>query len=254
MLDSSHIAIAYIGWLGWLDLNQRMPESKSGALPLGYTPIYTSSHMTSLALYPTGIRFTIVNRISLICIQMTCYEKFTNPRQTGVEPIFRKTRTSFTLGTTVALYFTYQWQGHRVSNPESRCWRPLVCQLTDTPICWINRKGGKLFIQLCINKAVHQTPFTTAFYNLNALYFGSPNHHIKMNIQATIGIVAPIILTVLRPQDRVCSPYSFIRIVSKSNELNFQNDNILSRTYLARHPRFRSIYGLQLITLKFISI
>ena len=27
-------------WLGWLDLNQRMTESKSVALPLGYTPIF----------------------------------------------------------------------------------------------------------------------------------------------------------------------------------------------------------------------
>lgn len=27
-------------WLGWLDLNQRMIESKSIALPLGYSPIY----------------------------------------------------------------------------------------------------------------------------------------------------------------------------------------------------------------------
>ncbi len=27
-------------WLGWPDLNRRMPESKSGALPLGYTPIF----------------------------------------------------------------------------------------------------------------------------------------------------------------------------------------------------------------------
>ena len=26
-------------WLGWQDLNLRMPESKSGALPLGDTPI-----------------------------------------------------------------------------------------------------------------------------------------------------------------------------------------------------------------------
>ena len=26
-------------WQGWLDLNQRMRESKSLALPLGYTPI-----------------------------------------------------------------------------------------------------------------------------------------------------------------------------------------------------------------------
>ncbi len=25
-------------WLGWQDLNLRVPESKSGALPLGYTP------------------------------------------------------------------------------------------------------------------------------------------------------------------------------------------------------------------------
>ncbi len=28
-----------IKWLGWLDSNQRMTESKSVALPLGYTPI-----------------------------------------------------------------------------------------------------------------------------------------------------------------------------------------------------------------------
>ncbi len=27
-------------WLGWWDSNTRMPESKSGALPLGYSPIY----------------------------------------------------------------------------------------------------------------------------------------------------------------------------------------------------------------------
>ena len=27
-------------WLGWLDSNQRMRESKSRALPLGYTPIW----------------------------------------------------------------------------------------------------------------------------------------------------------------------------------------------------------------------
>ncbi len=27
-------------WLGWLDLNQRMTESKSVALPLGYTPLF----------------------------------------------------------------------------------------------------------------------------------------------------------------------------------------------------------------------
>ena len=29
-------------WLGWLDSNQRMRESKSRALPLGYTPMKKS--------------------------------------------------------------------------------------------------------------------------------------------------------------------------------------------------------------------
>ena len=32
-------ACAVSFWQGWLDLNQRMRESKSLALPLGYTPI-----------------------------------------------------------------------------------------------------------------------------------------------------------------------------------------------------------------------
>ena len=31
-------------WLGRLGSNQRMPESKSGALPLGYAPIKQKSH------------------------------------------------------------------------------------------------------------------------------------------------------------------------------------------------------------------
>ena len=30
-------------WLGWPDLNRRMPESKSGALPLGDIPLFTTS-------------------------------------------------------------------------------------------------------------------------------------------------------------------------------------------------------------------
>ena len=29
-----------LSWLGWQDLNLRMPESKSGALPLGDIPIW----------------------------------------------------------------------------------------------------------------------------------------------------------------------------------------------------------------------
>ncbi len=30
-------------WLGWLDSNQRMRESKSRALPLGYTPMWSEA-------------------------------------------------------------------------------------------------------------------------------------------------------------------------------------------------------------------
>lgn len=33
-------AIAPTKWQGWLDSNQRVRESKSLALPLGYTPIF----------------------------------------------------------------------------------------------------------------------------------------------------------------------------------------------------------------------
>ena len=37
-------------WLGWQDSNLRMPESKSGALPLGDTPIYILSLSIALGL------------------------------------------------------------------------------------------------------------------------------------------------------------------------------------------------------------
>ena len=36
----SHLKMTFLFWLGWEDSNRRMPESKSGALPLGYTPMY----------------------------------------------------------------------------------------------------------------------------------------------------------------------------------------------------------------------
>ena len=35
---SNQLSYAFV-WLGWLDSDQRMTESKSVALPLGYTPI-----------------------------------------------------------------------------------------------------------------------------------------------------------------------------------------------------------------------
>ena len=35
-------------WLGWQDLNLRVPESKSGALPLGYIPMQSSANLYQL--------------------------------------------------------------------------------------------------------------------------------------------------------------------------------------------------------------
>ena len=39
-------------WLGWLDSNQRMRESKSRALPLGYTPIWGIKENMGLGFSP----------------------------------------------------------------------------------------------------------------------------------------------------------------------------------------------------------
>ena len=42
-------------WLGWPDLNRRVPESKSGALPLGDIPIYLT-----LLLYQREMKMSIL--------------------------------------------------------------------------------------------------------------------------------------------------------------------------------------------------
>ena len=44
-------------WLGWQDLNLRIPESKSGALPLGDTP--TRFMGREMGIEPTTSRTTI---------------------------------------------------------------------------------------------------------------------------------------------------------------------------------------------------
>src|ERR1700732_2592397 len=41
-----------VGWLGRLDSNLRMPESKSGALPLGYAPMISDLLARTLPLLP----------------------------------------------------------------------------------------------------------------------------------------------------------------------------------------------------------
>ena len=38
-LERGNMELAVTMWQGWLDSNQRMRESKSLALPLGYTPV-----------------------------------------------------------------------------------------------------------------------------------------------------------------------------------------------------------------------
>nr|DAQ03992.1 MAG TPA: hypothetical protein [Inoviridae sp.] len=39
-------------WQGWLDSNQRMRESKSLALPLGYTPVWKNRSGIGIAPNP----------------------------------------------------------------------------------------------------------------------------------------------------------------------------------------------------------
>ena len=43
-------------WLGWLDLNQLMPVSETGALPLGYTPILAGAGRLEHPTYGFGDR------------------------------------------------------------------------------------------------------------------------------------------------------------------------------------------------------
>ena len=43
-------------WLGWLDSNQRMPVSETGALPLGDTPILAGAKRIEHLTYGFGDR------------------------------------------------------------------------------------------------------------------------------------------------------------------------------------------------------
>ncbi len=48
-------------WQGWQDLNLRMPESKSGALPLGDTPILYRTLMNKYLLICYNYVFNLLN-------------------------------------------------------------------------------------------------------------------------------------------------------------------------------------------------
>ena len=62
-------------WLGWQDLNLRVRESKSLALPLGYTPVYLFENgafeeirtpdprLRRAMLYPTELQTHIMERV-----------------------------------------------------------------------------------------------------------------------------------------------------------------------------------------------
>lgn len=76
-------------WLGWLDSNQRMRESKSRALPLGYTPSKAASATMKktgwmMGIEPTNAGATIrcVSHFttSTILKHKTCARRDSNPR------------------------------------------------------------------------------------------------------------------------------------------------------------------------------
>ncbi len=53
--------LVFFAWLGWPDLNRRMPESKSGALPLGDIPINSPRYYIIFFLVCQGI-FSFSNK------------------------------------------------------------------------------------------------------------------------------------------------------------------------------------------------
>ncbi len=50
-------------WLGWLDSDQRMTESKSVALPLGYTPKYSIDYIKNAKHFCFALVAGVDNRI-----------------------------------------------------------------------------------------------------------------------------------------------------------------------------------------------
>ena len=64
-------------WQGWLDLNQRITESKSVALPLGYTPL----SYRSLPIFEGSFGTRKVN------LSLWCRKRESNPQKTGFEPV-----------------------------------------------------------------------------------------------------------------------------------------------------------------------
>ena len=52
--EARDMELAPTPWLGWLDSNQRMRESKSRALPLGYTPIWKVRQRPERTLRPSA--------------------------------------------------------------------------------------------------------------------------------------------------------------------------------------------------------
>ena len=61
-------------WLGWPDLNRRMPESKSGALPLGDIPIFCQKVLYHRSLSLSRI-FYLTLSFTFICSAPLIFKK-----------------------------------------------------------------------------------------------------------------------------------------------------------------------------------
>ena len=77
-------------WLGWQDLNLRMPESKSGALPLGYTPIFGFSF--NLCIAPA-----LVDSNDLLYVTKRYNSHYVSPLGQRLELFFNKLFSYFPL-------------------------------------------------------------------------------------------------------------------------------------------------------------
>ncbi len=68
-----HVTILSFGWDRWIRTIE-MPESKSGALPLGYIPIFTTNelyhkmHLVSSAFTPFYYHFITKNKLIIAFI------------------------------------------------------------------------------------------------------------------------------------------------------------------------------------------
>ena len=121
-------------WLGWQDLNLRMPESKSGALPLGYSPIERQRQWRPLPLSKIMgwiMRFELTASRATIwrSNQLSYIHHIILVRLTGIEP------ATYCLEGSCSIQLSYKrkwnkkegvrkkWSGWWESNPHNQLGR-----------------------------------------------------------------------------------------------------------------------------------